>query len=139
MADKKEFENALNLADEEVTPSEVEIIDDRHILESDDLEKDFQSARTNMYDLIDAGRDLLDNSIRLAKMSDEARPYEVAGDILAKLIQAQKDLVEIHQRKTAATKDDGEKRSSISVQGNAIFAGSTTDLQKFLEKRRKDA
>lgn len=116
-----------------VSNSNISIIED---LSDDDLfQKDFETARNNIYELIEEGKELLDGIKNLAKAGDTARSYEVAGEILTKLVQTQKDLVELHQRRKIVIVDENKNNPTgiINIEGNAIFSGTTADLHKALK------
>ena len=142
MAKVEDLEKVLELEPVQSVPTkEIEVIDDTNEKnEEDDLNEDVDNARANMYELIEKGNNLLDKITELASLGDTARTYEVAGDIWQKLVQAQKDLIELHQRKASALgKDRSNKPSpSINIEGNAVFAGSTTQLMKKLEAGNKE-
>lgn len=141
MAKIEDLEEILELEPvQKVDSKQIEVIDDSNEIDAeDDLNKDLENARANMYDLMEKGNHLLTKITELAQLGDTARTYEVAGDIWQKLVQAQKDLIELHQRKAAASGKDKFKSSpSINIEGNALFTGSTTQLMKKLEAKNKE-
>lgn len=140
----EDFEKIFDLepVKEEIEPKkDIQIIEDQESGATDEQEvqQDFDVAKQNILTLIDKGYDLLDNATTLAKASDQSRAYEVAADIFQKLVQTQKDLLELHQRKNLVLnkKEKKEEKSNINIEGNAIISGSTTDLLKLLEKNKR--
>lgn len=103
-----------------------------------DLEQDYQIARNNFHELLEQGKDALVNILTLAKQGDEARPYEVTGQILKHLSDMNKDLLDIHKRKrevkaTARTQDDVQQQNVT----NAVFVGSTQELLEIMRNKKK--
>ena len=98
-----------------------------------DVDKDYEYTRGNLYSLIDKGQEAVNGALDLAMSSDHPRAYEVAGqliknvgDVAHKLMALQKDM--------KAIKEDSAKKV---VTNNALFVGSTADLQKMLKQASK--
>ena len=101
----------------------------------DQLKKDYEYSRGNLYSLIEKGQEAVDGILELAQESDQPRAYEVAGqlikhvgDVADKLVDLQKKVNDIE----APT-----KTKEINTTNNTMFVGSTADLAKFL-KQQKD-
>tara|TARA_Y100000022_G_C13092293_1_gene302854 strand:- start:93 stop:533 length:441 start_codon:yes stop_codon:yes gene_type:complete len=101
----------------------------------DQLKKDYEYTRGNLYSLIEKGQEAVDGILELAQESDQPRAYEVAGqlikhvgDVADKLVDLQKKVNDIE----APT-----KTKEINTTNNTMFVGSTADLAKFL-KQQKD-
>ena len=99
----------------------------------DDVIKDYEYARGNLYSLIDKGQEAVNGALDLAMSSDHPRAYEVAGqliknvgDVADKLMALQKDKKSIKE----------ESPKSV-VTNNSLFVGSTADLQKMLKQASK--
>ena len=97
----------------------------------DDIEKDYKYARENLYDVIERGTEALDNLLELAKASEHPRAFEVVSTLTKTLVDANKDLLEI-QAKVKKLKEE-EKQDSPQNVTNALFVGSTAELQKMLK------
>ena len=98
-----------------------------------DVDKDYEYTRGNLYSLIDKGQEAVNGALDLAMSSDHPRAYEVAGqliknvgDVADKLMALQKDKKNV--------KEEGAKKV---VTNNAFFMGSTADLQKMLKQASK--
>jgi len=97
------------------------------------LEDDFEFARTGTRDLIKKGREALDSAILLAQSGDAPRAYEVVGNMLTAIIQANKELVGLHKGKRDASPDI-ERASPVDGGGGsvniekAVFVGRAQDL-----------
>lgn len=96
-----------------------------------DISADFATARKNIRDIIDSGGDALDNALELAKESEHPRTYEVVGQLIKVLVDANKDLLNIHkQRKELTAESEASPAKNVT---NAIFVGSTAELQKIIK------
>ncbi len=99
-----------------------------------ELDKDYEYTRGNLYSLIEKGQETLNGIIDLADQTQSPRAYEVAGQVLKsvadttdKLLDLQKKLKDIDETKTGPTQ----------VTNNAMFVGSTAELQKMLKEMGK--
>jgi len=98
----------------------------------DDLKKDYEYTRANLYSLIEKGQEAINGIMELAGESDSPRAYEVAGqliksvgDVTDKLIDLQKKLKDVEEETVKTTNN---------VTNNAVFVGSTSDLSKLLKQ-----
>ena len=101
---------------------------------NEDKEDDFKLARDTLVNLIHKNDDVIDNLIHLAKNSETARTYEVAGQLLKTQAEIAKGLMDLHKQKKDV---DGESSQNIKQQNNIVFAGSTNDLMKLLNDKQK--
>ena len=98
-----------------------------------DEDTDFQYARENLYNLIERGQDGLEELIEIAKQSEHPRAFEVVGQLIDKLTTTNKELLNLHKTK----KDIQTEKGGPTNVTNALFVGSTAELQKML-KGKKD-
>jgi len=98
---------------------------------SNSLEKDFESARENIKEVIAKTTDALDHLIELASDSESARCYEVVGQLAKVLIDANEKLMNVHKQRRD-TSDSDLPDSDKQVTNNNLFVGSTQDLQSIL-------
>jgi len=132
------FEDIDKALDIETTPIKSEIVktEPSEIKKPadavDQLQKDYEYSRGQLYSIIEKGQEAINGILELAQESDSPRAYEVAGqliknvgDVTDKLVDLQKKMKDINQ----------EQKSSAptSVTNNAVFLGSTAELQKFLK------
>ena len=77
----KKIDEALNTTSEivDVTPVE-KTKPDR--LSKDDVTKDYDYTRANLYSLIEKGQETLNGIMELAEETSSPRAYEVAGQLL---------------------------------------------------------
>ena len=100
------------------------------IISADDSETDFQYARENLYNLIERGQDGLEEILEIAKSSEHPRAMEVFGQLIGKLTETNKELLNLHKAK----KDISQDTSGPKNVSNNLFVGSTAELQRFLKK-----
>lgn len=105
------------------------------IPESNDPQDDFEHGRENLYKLIEKGNEAIDGILSLAKESEHPRTYEVAGQLISTVSQVSQDLLGLQQRlrRLKEVPDTGPKNVT-----NALYIGSTNELQKLLKKNNKD-
>ena len=98
------------------------------------LDTDFEFARDKMRDLIKKGQEAVDSAIMLAQSGDSPRAYEVVGGMITAIIQANKELIQIHKTKRD-TQDTGNapllpregSGSGVNIE-RAVFIGKASDL-----------
>ena len=100
------------------------------VISADDSETDFQYARENLYNLIERGQDGLEEILEIAKSSEHPRAMEVFGQLIGKLTETNKELLNLHKTK----KDISQDTSGPKNVSNNLFVGSTAELQRFLKK-----
>ena len=98
-----------------------------------DPDSDFETGRENLYKLLDKGNDAIDGILALAKEGEHPRAYEVAGQLIKTVADVSKDLLEL-QEKLKKIKDVPDKGPKSVT--NALFVGSTTELQKLLKDKK---
>ena len=109
--------------------SEVEVIESE--TRQKDLEVDYERTRNKFYELLDKGTEALEGMLEVAKQTDEARAYEVVGQLLKNTSEVNREIVDLQKRMEEIKNID--KRVRPSNVTNALFVGSTADLQKMLK------
>ena len=99
----------------------------------DQLKKDYEYTRGNLYSLIDKGQEAVDGILELAQESDQPRAYEVAGQLIKHVGDVADKLVDL-QKKVADI--EAHKKKEVNTTNNTMFVGSTADLAKFLKQQR---
>lgn len=106
----------------------------KKVEQSDAVNKDYEYTRGNLYSLIEKGQEAVDGILDLAQQSDSPRAYEVAGQLIKSVADATDKLIDLQKK----MKDLGENKSGPThVTNNALFVGSTADLQKMLKQSIK--
>jgi len=102
-------------------------------VEGDDIIKDYEYARGNLYSLIDKGQEAVNGALDLAMSSDHPRAYEVAGQLIKHVGDVADKLMALQKDK----KNVKEESVKTQVTNNSLFVGSTADLQKMLKQASK--
>ena len=97
----------------------------------EDVENDHKNSREYYYNLIEKGQEAIEGILDVAKEGQHPRAYEVAGN----LIKSVADTVDKLQDLNKKLKDLKElpKTANANIK-NALFVGSTAELQKMLKK-----
>jgi len=100
-------------------------------LTKDDVEKDYEYTRGNLYSIIEKGQEAINGILELAQESEMPRAYEVAGQLIKNVADATDKLMTLQQK----LKDVEEEKVSKgpTTVNNALFVGSTAELQKLLK------
>jgi hypothetical protein len=101
----------------------------------ENADKDYEYARENFYNVIEKGTYALEEMLEVAKASEHPRAYEVVSTIMKTLVDANKDLVTMSDKKV---KDAPQEEQIQGTVNNNLFVGSTNELQKVLKDIRKD-
>jgi hypothetical protein len=117
---------------EPIETFEGEIVDAEDVApqQDEESENDYKYARQNFYSVIENGTKALEDMLDVAKASEHPRAYEVVSTLMKTLIDANKDLVNLSEKRKEETEDSG------SVTNNNLFVGSTEQLQKMLKNMR---
>lgn len=111
----------------------IEIPESKHQVEiSDDVESDYEFARKNLYDVIGKGNQALDYLLELAKASEHPRAFEVVGQLTKTLVDANNNLLDIQKKVKELSRESSPQNVT-----NALFVGSTSDLQKLLKEKNE--
>ena len=98
-----------------------------------DATDDYEYARNNLKGLIENGKEVMENIIFVAKESESPRSYEVVGQLIKTLADTNKDLLELAKKSKELRQEKEEKSGDTNIT-NALFVGSTAELQKLLNK-----
>jgi hypothetical protein len=138
-----EIANSLGLDPIDVTELETQIVPSKPALapslvsvnKADQSDRDFQYARDNFYNVIENGTKALEEMMDLAKASEHPRAYEVVSTLMKTLVDANKDLVSMSEKKAEEQKAE-EGGNSQQVTNNNLFVGSTAELQQMIKDMR---
>ena len=97
-----------------------------------DEENDYSYARDNFYNVIEKGTQALEDMLDVAKASEHPRAYEVVSTLMKTLVDANKDLVSMGEKK----KKESQPEEGQAVTNNNLFVGSTSELQQMLKQIR---
>ena len=105
--------------------------------ESPDIDNDYTYSRENYYNLIERGQEAIEGILEIAKEGQHPRAYEVAGALIKNVADTVDKLQDLQKKLKDLKEVPGKTSANIK---NALFVGSTADLQKMLkgEKQEKD-
>ena len=132
----EELNKEFNVIPTEVTVDESQVVvgvdrekPDR--LTKTDIEKDYEYTRGNLYSIIEKGQEAINGILEVAQESDMPRAYEVAGQLIKSVSDATEKLIDL-QKKLKDVNEE-EKQKGPTTVNNALFVGSTAELQKLLK------
>lgn len=102
----------------------------------DDIKKDYDYTRGNLYSLIEKGQEAINGILELAQESEMPRAYEVAGQLIKNVADATDKLMDL-QKKLKDIEEEKSGKSPTTV-NNALFVGSTAELAKLLKNQNID-
>lgn len=126
------LDNALNI-ESNIVENET-IKNDLNItpLKPDDIKKDYEYTRANLYSLIEKGQEAINGIMELAGEGGSPRAYEVAGQLIKNVADTTDKLIDL-QKKLKEVEEDSPKTTN-NVTNNALFVGSTAELSKLLKQ-----
>jgi len=104
--------------------------------QSEDIKKDYEYTRGNLYSIIEKGQEAIDGILELAQESEMPRAYEVAGQLIKNVADATDKLLTL-QQKLKDVQEEKDVKGPTTV-NNALFVGSTAELQKLLKNSNPD-
>ena len=100
-----------------------------------DVDNDYKYSRENYYNLIERGQEAIDGILEVAREGQHPRAYEVAGALIKNVADTVDKLQDLQKK----LKDLKElpKTANHNIK-NALFVGSTAELQKMLKGKNED-
>ncbi len=130
----KDADDILNevLGVSEPTPKEVVVNEPvpRPSDELDDVDADYKYQRDNFYNLIEKGQNAIEGILNVAKESDHPRGYEVAGNLIKQVAEVTEKLGDLQEKMKKLKEVPNSAPKNVT---NALFVGSTAELQKMLK------
>ena len=135
----KDADDILNevLGVSEPTPKEVVVSKPvpRPSDELDDVDADYKYQRDNFYNLIEKGQDAIQGILNVAKESDHPRGYEVAGNLIKQVAEVTEKLGDLQEKMKKLKEVPNSAPKNVT---NALFVGSTAELQKMLKGKNNE-
>ena len=100
---------------------------------SDDIKKDYEYTRGNLYSLIEKGQEAINGILELAQESEMPRAYEVAGQLIKNVADATDKLMELQKKLKDVEEESVKGPTNVT---NALFVGSTAELSKLLKSNK---
>ena len=101
------------------------------ISSDNDIKKDYEYTRGNLYSIIEKGQEAINGILELAQETEQPRAYEVAGQLIKSVSDATDKLMELQKKLKDVEEDKPKGPTNVT---NALFVGSTAELQKLLKK-----
>jgi len=123
----------------------IEVVPEKNVIEKrieryenskEDIRKDYEYTRGNLYSIIEKGQEAINGILELAQESEMPRAYEVAGQLIKSVSDATDKLMDLQKKLKDVNKEE-ESKGPTTV-NNALFVGSTADLQKMLKNAGND-
>lgn len=99
----------------------------------EDLKKDYEIARENFHELIEKGKDAVDDILAIARDSEKGRDFEVAATLLKNVIEANEKMIDIHKKIREISNYKQQNTDTKTTINNALFVGSTAELSKLVK------
>ena len=96
----------------------------------EETDNDYKYQRENFYRLVERGQDAIDGILELAKESEHPRSYEVAGQLIKNVADVTEKLGELQLKMQKLKEVPSNAPKNVT---NALFVGSTSELQKMLK------
>ena len=129
------LDNVLGIAEPEamavkdITPPKPVLVPETK-LNDEDIDNDYKYQRENFYNLIERGQDAIDGILDLARESEHPRSYEVAGNLIKQVAEVTEKLGDLQGKMKKLKEVPNSAPKNVT---NALFVGSTAELQKMLK------
>ena len=100
--------------------------------DSEDVSADYKYSRENFYNLVERGQDAIDGILELAKESEHPRTDEVAGQLIKNVGEVTEKLLDLQDKMKKLKEVPNNAPKNVT---NALYVGSTAELQKMLKKK----
>ena len=126
---------AQDLVDSGQCPTESskgEIMGQQDWGDMNDAVRDYEYHRQHFYNLVERGTDAVEGILELAKESDHPRAYEVAGNLIKQVAEVTEKLGDLQEKMKKLKEVPSNAPKNVT---NALFVGSTAELQKMLKEK----
>ena len=131
MENYESINKALNISESDVVPLKKESPKKDDRVKINEIEKDYEYTRANLYSIIEKGQEAINGIMEVAGESASPRAYEVAGQLIKSVADTTDKLMDL-QKKIKDVNEDSPKTNNVT--NNALFVGSTSELSKMLKK-----
>ena len=98
---------------------------------TDDVSKDYDYTRGNLYSLIEKGQEAINGIMEVAGETASPRAYEVAGQLIKSVADSTDKLMDLQKKLKEIDEDSPKKQNTVT--NNALFVGSTSELSKMIK------
>ena len=130
-----DLDKALNvessIVEVDETPKSLDVTPPKSSSKPEDVKKDYDYTRANLYSLIEKGQETLNGIMELAGEGGSPRAYEVAGQLIKSVADTTDKLADLHKKVKDIEADNPKTQNTVT--NNALFVGSTSELSKMLK------
>ena len=101
--------------------------------DNEDIENDYKYQRENFYNLVEKGTDAIEGILEIARESEHPRTYEVAGNLIKQVAEVTEKLGDLQEKMKKLKEVPNNAPKSVT---NALYVGSTAELQKLLKGKK---
>jgi len=128
----KQLDKAFNITPEVVNEEPKPVVREKpDRLTKDDVSKDYDYTRGNLYSIIEKGQEAIDGILELAQETEQPRAYEVAGQLIKSVSDATDKLMDLQKKLKDVNEEDKKSPTNVT---NALFVGSTAELAKMIKQ-----
>jgi len=120
----------LDPVEQELKSASTKVIVKRPSDKLEDVDADYKYQRENFYNLVERGQDAIEGILEIAKESEHPRTYEVAGNLIKQVAEVTEKLGELQEKMKRLKEVPNTAPKNVT---NALFVGSTAELQKMLK------
>ena len=124
------IDEALNI-ESEIVPTPKGEKNELKKVNGEDVDKDYDYTRGNLYSLIEKGQEAINGIMEVAGETASPRAYEVAGQLIKSVADTTDKLADLHKKVKEIEEDNPKKQNTVT--NNALFVGSTSELSKMLK------
>lgn len=133
---KNDFDSINEALDVEASSISTEIIpkikkESSKIQKGDAIDIDSEYTRGILYSLVEKGNEAIDSMLEIAQNTEKARDFEVAGQLIKNVSEVTDKLIDLQQKMKKIKEEDSKGPKNVT---NALFVGSTAELQKLLKQ-----
>jgi len=107
------------------------IVKAEEVTKVDEVKKDYDYTRGNLYSLIEKGQEAINGIMEVAGETASPRAYEVAGQLIKSVADTTDKLADLHKKVKDIEADNPKTQNTVT--NNALFVGSTSELSKMLK------
>ena len=128
----KQLDKAFNITPEVVPEEPKPVVREKpDRLTKDDVSKDYDYTRGNLYSIIEKGQEAIDGILELAQETEQPRAYEDAGQLIKSVSDATDKLMDLQKKLKDVNEEDKKSPTNVT---NALFVGSTAELAKMIKQ-----
>lgn len=106
-------------------------------MSNDNDDKDYQYSREVLYDLIEKGRNALEDMIEVARESEHPRAFEVLSGLIKNTADVNDKLLDLTKKHKDINRKEEDKPAALGNTTNNVYIGSTADLQRMLQDAQR--